>query len=265
MRVDFFLSGNPVHDRVIKALFEGCPEEKRLITDWTYEDPDIAVVFGVYKSKVPLSFPRGEVIRKQRQRNKDVVVLETGYINRGDGENHHYACGLNGLNGRADFKNKNMPDDRLSLLNLKVSPWRASGKHVLLCGQVPWDASVEGTDHIQWLKDTYEALKLATWRPVVYRPHPDIEKPAVPLEAVLDGSWAVVTYNSNSAVDALIKGIPVFAFDEGSMAYSVSNKDLSLISEPRLFDRVQWLSDLAYSQWTPDEMREGKTWAHLFR
>ena len=94
MKVDFFLSGNPVHDRVIKSLYEGCPEEKRLIFDWTYEDPDIAVVFGVYKSKVPISFPRGEVIRRQRQRNKDVIVLETGYVNRGDGENHHYACGL---------------------------------------------------------------------------------------------------------------------------------------------------------------------------
>lgn len=262
MRVNFYLSGNPVHDRVIKALYEGCPEDKKLITGWSYDDPDIAVVFGVYKSKVPISFPRGEIIKKHRQRNKDVIVLETGYVNRGDGENHYYAAGFNGLNGRADFKNKNMPDARL-FFDLK--PWRNSGSHVLLCGQVPWDASVEGTDHVAWLNTTYDHLKRATWRDVIYRPHPDIEKPSEPLEAVLKRSWAVVTFNSNSAVDAVLQGIPVFAFDEGSMAYSVANKDLSLISEPRLFDRHQWACDLSYSQWTPQEMRDGKTWAHLFR
>src|SRR5688572_29117795 len=105
-----YLSGNPVHDRVLRAFAEGCGGE--LVEGWQYEPSKVAVVFGVYKSKVPISFPRGEIFQRQRKNNLDVVVLETGYINRGDGENHHYAAGFNGLNGRADFRNRNMPDDR---------------------------------------------------------------------------------------------------------------------------------------------------------
>src|SRR6185436_15291850 len=111
-----YFSGDPVHDRVLKAFYEGCPVEKKAKSVLEYEPSETAVIFGVYKSKVPRSFARGEIFRQQRENNLDVVVLETGYINRGDGEDHHYAAGFNGLNGRADFKNKGMPDDRAMLL-----------------------------------------------------------------------------------------------------------------------------------------------------
>jgi hypothetical protein len=53
--VRVYLSGNPVHDRVLEAFYEGCPEEKKIIKNWRYEPADIAVVFGIYKSKVPQS------------------------------------------------------------------------------------------------------------------------------------------------------------------------------------------------------------------
>src|SRR5688500_10535810 len=114
--VRVYLSGNPVHDRVAKAFYDGCPGEKELAAVTDYKPSDVAVIFGVFKSKVPVSWPRGAVFRQQRSKNLDVIVLETGYINRGDGETHHYAAGFNGLNGRADFKNKGMPDDRLMIL-----------------------------------------------------------------------------------------------------------------------------------------------------
>ena len=107
-----YLSGNPVHDRVLEAFYEGCPNESELVKGWDYKPSEIAVIFGVYKSKVKQSWPRGRVFRQQREKNLDVIVLETGYVNRGDGETHHYAAGFNGLNGRADFKNKSMGPDR---------------------------------------------------------------------------------------------------------------------------------------------------------
>jgi hypothetical protein len=36
------------------------------------------------------------------------------------------------------------------------------------------------------------------------------------------------------------------------------------IESPEMPDRDQWLSDLAYCQWTPAEMRSGVVWKHLF-
>jgi hypothetical protein len=254
-----------VHDAALLAFYDGCTAEKKLTTDWHYQPSDIAVVFGVYKSKVPISYPRGLVIAEQRRRGLDVIVLETGYINRGDGEQHHYAAGYNGLNGRADFRNANSPSDRAEKLSVTLQPWRKNGGHILLCGQVPWDASVDHISFKAWLSTTRETLAQTTKRPVRFRPHPQIAKPDMSLEEDLEDCWAVVTFNSNTAVDAAIRGVPVFADDAGSMAYPIANKDISQIDAPHTPERNQWLNDLAFAQWTPEEMRQGLAWAHLSR
>ena len=40
--------------------------------------------------------------------------------------------------------------------------------------------------------------------------------------------------------------------------------DLSNLENPNLsFDRNQWAYNLAYTQWTREEMEEGKAWSHL--
>lgn len=272
MRVNCYLSGNETHDRVIRAFYDGCPAQKKLLTLKEYEPSDIAVIFGVYKSKVPASWLRGAVFQRQRAKNLDVIVLETGYVNRGDGEHHHYAAGFNGLNGRADFRNQNMPDDRVRKLGVELKPWREGGS-VVVCGQVPWDASVEGTDHYQWCQATVEKLRDYTDRKIKFRPHPlaatamkplwGCETSLVPLAEDLKSAHCVVTFNSNSAVEALIAGVPAFAADRGSMAWDVANKSLLQVDVPNKPDRTQWLNDLTYAQWTPEEMRSGEAWAHL--
>lgn len=292
-----YLSGDPVHDRVLKAFYEGCQAEKKLVEGFEYEPSDVAVIFGVYKSRVRKSWPRGKVFRQQRQNNKDVIVLETGYINRGDGEHHYYAAGFNGINGRADFRNKGMGDDRKRALfydlgaymdnpiGAGLSPY-SRGDHILVCGQVPWDASVDHSDHKQWVLETIQKLKATTSRRIVFRPHP-LARDAVTVKgvdistephfhsALHKAPWetggkahAVVTFNSNSGVEATILGVPVFAADEGSMVWGLANKDLKDINEPKPVpqkDREQWLNDICYAQWNIEEMSEGKAWQHLFR
>lgn len=278
MSVNVYLSGDPVHDRTLKAFYEGCPEEKKLLDLKEYEPSEVAVIFGVYKSKVPKSIPRGEVFRQQRDKNLDVIVLETGYINRGDGPNHHYAAGFNGLNGRADFKNKGMPADRAIKLRkehgLRCLDWRKDGKHILLCGQVPWDASVEMcSNYPEWLLWMAGQIKYHTKREVRFRPHPLAQMPpikgctysTVPIREDFQDCWAVVTFNSNSAVEGVIEGIPAFTFDAGAMAKEVSSQWLQELERPYTPDRHAWLDNLAYCQWTLDELGSGETWKHLLR
>jgi hypothetical protein len=263
MGVSFYLSGNPVHDRVITALYEGCPEEKKLIHGFQYAPADVGVVFGIYKSKVPVSYPRGEVYRRHRSDGADMVVLETGYLKRGDGPDNYYAAGINGLNGRADFKNANSPPDRFEALGIEVKPYREDGSHIVVCGQVPWDASVDHLDYPEWVRSTLEKLRGLTERRISYKEHPCIA-PGLPLSDFLKDAWACVTLNSNSAVEAAIAGIPVFVSDKGSMAWGIANLSLADIENPSFQDRTQWLNNVAYAQWTPAEMSKGLTWAHLF-
>jgi len=85
------------------------------------------------------------------------------------------------------------------------------------------------------------------------------------LDNDLKNAYSVVTFNSNSAVEAIIKGVRVFAADNGSMAWNVAKKNLSDLEDPIFIpDRRPWLNDLCYAQWTPAEIAEGKAWRHLF-
>lgn len=273
MKSNFYLTGNdPLHDKVITALYDGCPTKKELRSVQEYEPSEVAVVFGVYKKAVPFSKYRGQIIESQKKHGK-TIVLETGYINRGDEDHHHYAMGLNGLNGRADFKNYNMPPDRWKKLGVELKPWKWDGKYILVCGQVPWDASVDHTVHLDWIDDVIRRTRWHTDRPILFRPHPKapdhfiagVERSKKSIEEDFEDAWAVVTFNSNSGVEAAIAGVPVFIEDCGSMAFPIANRNLVYLNDPRRPDRQKWANELAYCQWTLDEMRSGEAWRHLLR
>ena len=84
-----------------------------------------------------------------------------------------------------------------------------------------------------------------------------------PMERCLQGAKAVVTYNSTSAVDAIVQGIPAITMDKGSISYPVSQHTLADIKALEYPDRTQWLNGLGYAQWTMVEMSKGLPWAHL--
>jgi hypothetical protein len=257
-----FQAGLQVHDAATRVA-------SLLTTRYAEADaPDVAVIYGVHKPSAP--FGKKRIIEGQRSRGRRFVVLERGYLQR----DRYYAAGWGGLNGRADFCNRGMPSDRFEALGLAIGPWRTDGDHVVLCGQVPTDASVQHVAHEAWLADTARALARATHRPILYRPHPLGPGRPVPgttssrgrsLEQDLEGAWACVTFSSNAAVDAALAGIPVFACDEGSMALAIANRDLSDIDRPAMPDREQWAFDLAYAQWTLEEFANGACWQHLGR
>lgn len=269
--IRFYRSQYPQENYVIESLYEGCPHEKEITHLGDYRPSDVAVVMGVYKKFVPASYARGEVIAQQRRHAMDTLILETGYINRGDGANNHYALGWNGLNGRANFKNRGSSDKRAKKLGVEMKPWK-DGDYVLLCGQVPWDASVDFTDHRAWLEEAAHNIRALTGREIVFRPHPKGDLPPIdgcryskgPIEQDLLNAHCVVTFNSNTGVDAVLAGVPVFAFDKGSMVYQVANKNWLKIERPEKPDRSQWLNDICYAQWTPEEMMSGEAWKHHY-
>lgn len=275
MQVRVYLGNNENENYVLSAFHEGCGAEDKTLADLDdYQPSDVAVIMGTFKKFVPISYRRGNVYHRQLEEGLRTVILESGYINRGNGPDNHYAAGLDGINGRAWFNNAGSPSDRLLKLGIKVQPWRITGEHILLCGQVPWDASVDFINFVEWAHRTAGRLQAVSSRRIVYRPHPLAYTPTPDgcvkssnraLADDLKNCWACVTFNSNSAVEAAIAGIPVFAFDEGSMALPIANYSLDRIETPNMPDRTQWLSDLAYTQWTPAEMRTGEVWQRLFR
>jgi hypothetical protein len=110
-------------------------------------------------------------------------------------------------------------------------------------------------------------LAAATSRPNVIRHKPRLNFSNVPLIEALNGAHALVTYTSNTAVDALCAGYPAFCTGPNP-ANLFGNIDLAQIERPRVPSvetRRQWAATLAANQWTLPEIAAGLAWQKLQR
>jgi hypothetical protein len=83
------------------------------------------------------------------------------------------------------------------------------------------------------------------------------------LEADLSGAAIVVTWNSNSGLDAVINGVPTVTMDKGAMAWDVTGHSLGEV--PPTPDRTAWCHALAWKQWSKGEMVSGECWEAVGR
>lgn len=80
----------------------------------------------------------------------------------------------------------------------------------------------------------------------------------------LKGAHALVTYMSNTSVEALLAGVPVFCTGPCAAA-SMGLHDLAQIEAPYYpDDRQRWFELLAENQWTLKEVAAGMA-NHLFQ
>lgn len=217
---------------------------------------------------------RRALIEHMRAGVRDVVILERGYV--GCRFTHSSVSFGGGLNGRGEFRliGSKPTLERFDRLGVKLTPWLGAndpeframfGRHALIMGQVAGDMATYGVDLEQWYRDTRAALAAEGWASIKHRPHPG-GKPwitrgiggqafmANSLESDLARAGLVVTFNSNSAVDAVIAGRPTVAMDRGSMAWEVTGRTVSDIVTP---DRTDWAARLAWKQWTIEEFASG--------
>tara|TARA_Y100000004_G_scaffold59867_1_gene66763 strand:- start:368 stop:1252 length:885 start_codon:yes stop_codon:yes gene_type:complete len=273
---------SPLYRRPIKFIkaFMDCMRRMGIeVRDIRHYKPvQNAIVWGAYKEDICIDHKfRKDLSDQQRKRGLNTVLIERGYVERTE----YYSIGFTQypreLNNDADFKNKNMPNDRSSILNTKLKPWQNSDekKYVLVCGQTFNDANVDDVDYPNWLSETLSYLVKVSNKKIIYRKHPLEWKKNISIpegvkvsvdrsiEQDLKIASSVVSYNSNSCVEAVIEGIPSFVFSKRSVAWDVTNHDLSEINNPKTFDREQWFNNLAYTQWNLKEIEEGLPFKHL--
>lgn len=223
---------------------------------------DLAVFWGMHHSK--------QIQQMQKQNKKDYLLMERGYV----GDRFYWtSLGYNGLNGHGEFHNQHSPNDRWNKYFPDImKPWH-DGEYVLITGQVPGDASVK---HLNVNYQTIaNNVRKHTNLPILFRKHPHrltknmptpkgcITSPAKTVEEALAGAKVCVTANSNSGVDAIIAGTPVINLFKGSMFWNISEHDYSKINNPPHPDREQWRNNIAYAQWSPEEIKDGTAWEHL--
>jgi hypothetical protein len=243
-------------------------------------DADVAVIWSLLWHGRML--PNKRIWWEYHQQNKKVLVIEVGSIKR----NITWKVGVDGINRRADFgpmgAEYNGPD-RANKFNLKCSPWRTDGEHILICSQ--HDKSEQWKDMPplnEYLHETIDKIRKYSKRKIIIRTHPrcpvrlnlthesqvgmqipkQVENSYDDFDFDLTNCWAVVSESSNPGITAVLKGIPAFV-GKDSLAYDVGNTDFSHIEDPKMPDRQQWLQDYAYTEWTTEEIAEGLPFSRL--
>ena len=139
---------------------------------------------------------------------------------------------------------------------------------------------MDGLNVVDWLNHTIKRLRKYTDRPIVVRGHPGDKNAKRYLSAGknyklsnnvyliddLKNCWATVVFNSSPAVASAIEGVPVFITDpipERSQAKPVANTHIKNIEDPKIFERQNWIEELAMSHWKTSELQDGTAWAHM--
>lgn len=214
-------------------------------------DADAAVMWG---------WKRRDLFKPYRQ----FVYADLGYWDR----DHYTRVCVNGWSPDR-YLQSGLPRARFEDLGLEIKSWRGSGSEIIIAGCTPKSAADHGFGYMEWEQRVAQGLK-DCGRPVVYRPKPnDQGKRRIrgigyddrPISEALSSAYAVVTHHSNMAIDALLAGLPVHCETGAAACMSTPLDQIASAREPE--GREQFLSDVAWLQWTMEEIRNGACWAHL--
>jgi hypothetical protein len=137
---------------------------------------------------------------------------------------------------------------------------------ILLVGNSMKTCKVAGRN---WSRRKAAWLRRRTDRPIWYKTKPRRSpEPGVDADEVVSGDIAdvlpqvsmVVCRHSNVAVDAAFYGVPVVCEDGAGAAIYPKTLDGP---QPSYEQRVQFLRDVAWWQWSTDEIKRGECWKWL--
>ncbi len=223
-----------------------------------------------------------------RMEKRDFYYIDNAYFGAGHEDHNYMRVTKNAL--QCDGYG-NATVDRFRIHGWAIKPWKMldvsnhkdsckvlvpAGNHILVTCQSEWWYLQHGTTLQLWLDSVLTELSHYTDRPIRVRlkPKSKYKRPPnlvmdgeitgaedqVPFLKDLDNAWAVVTHASNTAVEAIMEGVPAFVLGQCA-AKPMACSDLAFIEKPRRPEgRGQWAWNLAANQWTLGEIRDGTCW-----
>lgn len=247
---------------------------------YKYTPSKLAVILGwVTQDKTtPNVLLRQQIVEEQKKIGGRTMCIDAGCWKYADLENRFLRYSLDGpFYDQAEYANKHSdskPWKKISKsLQIDIKPWRAKGRHILICMQRNGGFSMKNLDPVVWLDQKIKEIRQYTDRPIIIRPHPGkpqdfskfvqsnitiMDSKSVPLTHSMHKAWAAVFFNSSSAVAAICEGIPIFIDDSSCVAKAVANMSIKNIENPEMFERDQWLFDLAAAHWNDDDGKTGR-------
>jgi len=270
------LNSKPIFDAFIRSLQNA---GEKLYINKSADNADVAVIWSVLWRGRMEQYKK--IWDRYRSQGKPVIVLEVGGLRR----NKSFKIGINGINRDADFANQEFDDKRWPIFEHELRPWNPTGELIVICGQHDTSEQWKGLPRMStWIEQQINEIRKYTARPILVRPHPRNQinfneskfknvKVRMPkrdfrtyddtdFKATLERTWAVVNHSSNPAMEAVIRGIPVFV-SESSLCHDVGNTHLYEINQPAMPNRMNWANKLAYTEWFEDEIEQGVPWARI--
>ena len=228
----------------------------------------------------------GEMFKVARTRGIDFYYIDHAYFNSGYGGDGWMRIVKNG-HSRSDFQKVSSERyDKFFKSTHPILPWKNNTQRkdkIIVCPPTHAVAWYMGLTE-NWTQQTVDKLKKilpeSEHNRIVIRAKPN--EPIVDevgnlikfqhnisegsLNDDLNNAFCVIAYNSNVALSATLKGIPVIT-SEHSCCYSISFS-VDDFANPKVFDiepihRTELMYWLANNQWTIAEMQNGTAWKML--
>tara|TARA_B100002019_G_scaffold292444_1_gene315563 strand:+ start:5891 stop:6727 length:837 start_codon:yes stop_codon:yes gene_type:complete len=250
-------------------------EADLILTNWV-EGVDAKYVNGFkdlrnYPVDQPVAF-RGmtgrKIVKTCENQGREFYYIDTGYLGNREKRKIWHRVVRNGMQHSKVVWD--LPEDRwknIRLMNWKYNMmwpgWKKNGKAILVVTPSEKPCKYYGITRDAWVKETIDEIKKHTDRPIIVRDK------GLRRERVGNGSlynqldedhiFALVTYNSIAATEAVHYGVPAFTGAPGA-ADELCLKDLSKIETPYYADAdkvQQWLHWLGYCQYQTSELKSG--------
>lgn len=199
---------------------------------------------------------RVDPMRAQLAKGGHVIALDLAYW----GRDAKVRVSIDGPHPQRFVMRRDWPTTRIAADRIGVdAAWNPDGP-VIIAGVGPKAIVQYGSAVPAW-EDAMIAACRHFGRPIHYRPkkhtYPSpaglIRRDGGSIDDVLKGASLLVTWHSNTAVDAIRMGVPAICRDGAAAAVCPSMLGETLPSplDPAIRDR--FLANLAWFQWAPDE------------
>lgn len=214
------------------------------------------------------SMTQRKTVQLCEKQGRNYYYIDTGYIGNLDKRKDWHRVVKNGM--QHSSPRYDLPEDRFKKIAqgkdyLSFTDWKKDGKAILIVTPSDKPCAFYGINRDTWVEETVKKVKENTDRPVIIRDkglrRERIGRNSIYHQMEDDDVFAVVTYNSIAATEAIGFGIPAFTLAPNA-ADEFCKKDLTEIESPLYSDSekvIKWQHWLGYCQYTPAEMAEGIT------
>lgn len=152
----------------------------------------------------------------------------------------------------------------------KLKPWDTSGKNILICAPNSGGLNMHYSDYSEdeWINAIIRKIKKFSNKNIIVRKRTRSRAVRTGIDSLqyilkTKSIFVTVVFNSNAAIESICSGIPVITLGPNA-ASSISSCFLSEIENPLYSeDREKWLRHLSYSQFSGEEIQNGKAWELL--